>query len=250
MTAWDTAVLTNRGGRAGNEDACDFALAGDSACWALADGLGGHRGGEVAARLAVAAALHSFRSRPDVDGQSLSEHFERAQQAILDGQGADALLAGMRSTLVLLLSDGRQALWGHVGDSRLYHLQGGRIRERTRDHSVVQALVDAGEVRPDQQARHEDRSRLTRTLGKAGEARLDVGAPVAVRPGDAFLLCSDGLWELVLDPEIELDLAAAPSAAQWLARLEARVRRALRPDSDNYTAVGVLMGPGSASHGS
>jgi serine/threonine protein phosphatase PrpC len=236
----DAAELTRSGGRDQNQDACGSERVGRATCWVLADGLGGHRGGEVAARRAVAGALEAFREKPEVSRATIARMVARANQAVLDAQRENPALARMRSTLVVLVADLQHVVWGHVGDARLYRFEGGRLRHRTRDHSVVQALVDAGEITPRDQATHEDRNRLLRVIGDpAGVEPTTPAGPERLRQGDAFLLCSDGLWEAVSDLAMEIDLAGSASAAGWLERLERRVSMRVGPGSDNYSAVAV-----------
>jgi serine/threonine protein phosphatase PrpC len=247
---FETALLSSPGGREDNEDFCGFRMhaEGLAGCWVVADGLGGHRGGAGASRAAVEAVLDSFEQDPAVAAQALAEHIRRANAAVLEAQQADPSLAGMRTTVVTLVASGREALWAHVGDSRLYWLRAGKIREQTRDHSVPQRLAEAGEISPDQIRKHEDRNRLLRSLGAKGDAGATVlAAPARIEPGDVFLLASDGFWEWITEPEMEEDLGAAQDPAagfpvqpeRWLHRMESRLSRRATPGHDNYSAVAV-----------
>ena len=238
---FDRARLTRSGSRPLNEDSVDSLVVGASLCAVVADGLGGHRGGEVASRIAVDTALASFRANPKASVEQMTAVISAGHEAVLEGQSGDSALAHMRSTIVALVVDGSHAAWGHVGDSRLYHLRGGRIIGRTRDHSVSQALVDAGEVAPDEQGQHEDRSRLLRSLGKEGDAGATVHAIDALCNDDGFLLCTDGFWEVLSDIEIAADYCATTSAAGWLERLETRVARRMTPSKDNFTALALRL---------
>src|SRR5690348_8524500 len=101
-----------------------------SGCWVMADGLGGHRGGAIASRLAVDAALASFEADSRISTDALTEHLNRANRAVLERQSSDPELASMRTTLVALLASADVALWAHVGDSRLYRFSG-KTFERT-----------------------------------------------------------------------------------------------------------------------
>ncbi len=243
ITVFDVGTLSNVGGRDRNEDAFGSFQAESAGCWAVADGLGGHRGGEVASRAAVDAVLDSFQLCPDVSPDAVEKHFSRAQAAVIGEQRRSPEHARMRSTLVVLVASPSSALWGHVGDTRLYYITGGHVAARTKDHSVVQALVDVGEVRPADQGRHEDRARLLRALGQVEELRPAIEpSPRFLHAGDAFLLCTDGFWETLSETEIELDLAASSSAQAWLARLEARLAPRRPRDGDNYTAIAVMVG--------
>lgn len=240
-----TDKLSERGGRPINEDACDYAtVAGRAYCWVLADGLGGHGGGERASRLAVEHVLAAFHQHPTLAPDTLHTCLEAAQHAILTGQHHDLRFSEMRTTVVILLSDGQAALWAHVGDSRLYFLRAGRVIFQTRDHSVPQALADGGEISPKAIRHHEDRNRLLRSLGTETFRPEIASQPVLLEAGDAFLLCSDGFWEYVLETEMEVDLAKSSTATTWLARMKNRLLQRVgpKPDNkhDNYSAIAVL----------
>jgi serine/threonine protein phosphatase PrpC len=243
-----TDRITRAGGRQQNEDACGDLLLGDVGCWVVADGLGGHRGGETASSLAVQAVLASFRANPQLAVAALQAHMEAAQQAVLRVQKEQPGLAGMRTTIVVLIADSRHALWAHVGDSRLYCLDAGRIAFCTKDHSVVQAMVNAGELSP-RQARHdENRNRLLRSLGNSNDnVRADfLDEPRTLYKGTAFLLCTDGFWENVLDTEMEIDLAKAENPRDWLGKMESRLLERMTDESDNYSALAVFFDSASA----
>lgn len=240
MTAlrFDTASLSRTGARAHNEDDWGYR----DGCWVVADGLGGHGGGEVAARLAVEAMLGAWDPTAPLTTEALTRGLAAAAAAIHSHQTEDPGLSGMRTTLVVLATDGAHALWAHVGDSRLYVLREGRVRLQTEDHSVPQALVRAGELTQAGVRDHPDRNRLLRALGDGQPPRPTLAAvPLEILPGDAFLLCSDGFWEAVTEGEMEVALAKARDAHDWLERMELGLRRhQARPGQDNYTALAVL----------
>lgn len=237
---FETATLSSRGGRENNQDSCGHVLNGASGCWVLCDGLGGHRAGEVASKMAVDAALESFHTNGAVTPEALQAHVERAQRAVVEKQEADPELTGMRTTLVLLAAGDSGARWIHAGDSRLYWFSGGKIREQTRDHSVPQRLADAGEIAIDQIRFHEDRARLLRSLGAKQDPGAVAGAmPGAPAPGDAFLLASDGFWEWVLETEMESTLAASKHPKPWLQQMEATLKQRATGEFDNYSAIAV-----------
>ena len=191
-----TEAVSRIGGRELNEDSYGFLEMNHNACWVVADGLGGHRGGETASKVAVDAALASFRAAPQLSAAALQRHLEAAQQAVLQAQKSQPSLSTMRTTIVILLTDAHSVLWAHVGDSRLYCLENGHIDFCTKDHSVVQAMVSAGELPASQIRHHEDRNRLLRCLGNnENDFRPTIlqGAR-SLRQGTAFLLCTDGFW--------------------------------------------------------
>ncbi len=239
---FETATLSAPGGRTDNEDFLGYRMAKEAGFWALADGLGGHRGGQVASRLAVEAAMASFDENPAIDEAALNAHLLRANRAVLDRQTAEPELSHMRTTMVLLLASPETAMWAHAGDSRLYWFREGKIREQTLDDSVPQRLVAAGEISADQIRFHEDRSRLLNSIG----TREDVVAshramPGAPQPSDAFLMASDGFWECVTEAEMEQDFSASSSPEEWIGMMESRVKARALPDHDNYSAIAVRV---------
>ncbi len=242
MNAPLSDMITHAGGRSRNEDSCNFLLRPGIGCWALADGLGGFAGGETASQLALETLLKAFARTPELSAQALAQYIDEANQALRQLQKSQPEMARMATTLVVLLCGEHEALWAHVGDSRLYHFRSGRLQSRTRDHSVAQALVEAGDIRTSEIRFHPDRSRLRRSLGQGDQcAATLVESPLSISPEDAFLLCSDGFWEHVLEIEMEAELCKAASPDEWLQGMSRRLRRRVEKDHDNYTAVAVMM---------
>lgn len=261
---FSTATVSDAGGREYNEDACDHR----DGCWVLADGLGGHGGGEVASRIAVETVMEQLANvgalanselvrserasaelastglmSPGLISTQLADAILAANRAIQARQQTEPRLDRMRTTLVVLLSDGVEALWAHVGDSRLYHFRDGRIAFQSADHSVPQAMVRAGEIRPAEIRHHEDRNRLLRTLGNADDPRPSLlEQPRAIQAGDAFLLCTDGFWEYVTETEMEIMLAKSADPAAWLHAMTVRLLAQAEPDNDNFSAIAVFVG--------
>lgn len=238
-----SASISKAGGREENQDFCDSLDKENAHLWVIADGLGGHRGGEVASATAVQSLLAAWQPTAELTSTSVGELIEIAQAAILDNQKAQPSLASMRTTLVLLQNSRDKVIWGHVGDSRLYHFSDGVIASQTRDHSVPQVLADAGEINTSQMRKHPDRNRILRAVGNPeGVKPTILDSPRSVKAGDVFLLCSDGFWEYVTELEMAADLTKATSPADWLQRMELRLLDAAEPGNDNYTALAVFVG--------
>jgi serine/threonine protein phosphatase PrpC len=243
MLALQVEWLSERGGRKYNEDACGHCRSENKLCAALADGAGGHGGGDIASRLAVRELVARFAQQPTSTSEELALRLRGVNEDLICARQPGTPQQDMHSTVVCLvidLVDGR-AHWAHVGDSRLYWFRDGRLRQRTRDHSVVQSLVDAGMLESENLSVHPQRSELRSALGVPPEA-LEVAAadaPEAVRPGDVFLLCSDGLWEYVNDAALEAMLLEAGDARAWLNALADAVLAATREKAshDNFTAL-------------
>lgn len=237
-----SAAFSARGTRAYNEDQLGLESSGP-AYWALADGLGGHRGGARAAELAVESALASAAASaaPRLEDR-LKQAVSDAHARIRAQQKAEAEHAAMRSTLVLLGISGDEVAWAHTGDSRLYHYRDGKLAWRTRDHSVVQLLVSAGEIAEADVPKHPERSRLISCLGGDNSLLIstrNAGAPP--RPGDVLLLASDGLWEHFEGWQMESVLARSATPEAFLANLATQVGEAMHPSQDNYTGVAVFV---------
>jgi PPM family protein phosphatase len=182
--------------RDGNED--DFIDQADRlGLVAVADGMGGHRAGEVAS----ATALEALRAAV-ANGRSLRDAIEGANDAVLEKSESDRALHGMGTTLTagMLGSDG-QLVVGHVGDSRAYLVRDGELTQITNDHSLVEELVRGGELTPEQAEVHPRRSIITRALGIDPQVEVDE-YPIDLRPGDRILLCSDGLTTMVRPDDI------------------------------------------------
>ncbi len=238
-----TAMISKAGGRRNNEDYCCFVEADGIGCYVLADGLGGHQKGELASRTIGEALLGFFKASPGLNSQMLINYIEKTSQVYLSVQQADAANKNMKATLVVLLTDGSNALWGHVGDSRLYYFQQSVIKSQTKDHSVPQKLADSGIIKPEEIRFHEDRNRLTAAFDGGNNLKFEVSAELqTVVNGDAFLLCSDGFWEYITEIEMELCLQKTKGAVPWLNQMERLLLKRAEAGHDNYSAVAVRLG--------
>jgi serine/threonine protein phosphatase PrpC len=254
MLTLDIALLSDAGGRRYNEDACGHWASERQLCCVLADGAGGHGGGDVAARLAVQELIGRFSQAPSHNASGLGDLLRATNEALIGQRVPGTAREDMHSTVVCLVVDfvDQHAHWAHAGDSRLYWFRAGQLLDRTRDHSHVQALVDAGVIAEHDVRRHPKRSELRSALGIAGDV-LEVSSADGRQPvlaGDAFLLCTDGLWEYVDDVTIAQALLAADSPRAWLDALAAAVLEAAahKTSHDNYTALAVWAhdAPGDA----
>ncbi|MDR2378456.1 MAG: protein phosphatase 2C domain-containing protein, partial [Bifidobacteriaceae bacterium] len=165
----------------------------------VADGMGGHAGGDIASSVAIAhlAPLDEEAPASDQGAEALEAAVEAAHDELLERVEEDQELAGLGTTITTLLRAGDRLILGHIGDSRAYLLRDGQLEQVTTDHTFVQYLVDSGKLEPDQAERHPQRSLLLRVLG---DVELSGGLDISVRkavPGDRWLLCSDGLSGVV-----------------------------------------------------
>jgi len=218
--------------REGNEDA--YLVDDAMGLIAVADGMGGHRGGEVASATALEALRAAITS-----GRPLRESIEDANQAVFAKSLTDSNLRGMGTTLTAgTLVAGDTLLLGHVGDSRAYLLHDGELRQVTEDHSLVEELVREGRLTADEAAVHPQRSIITRALGLDPSVDVDV-YPVELVPGDRLLLCSDGLSGMVQPDDIAATLRREDDPVRAAAQLVDAANQA--GGEDNITVVVVAV---------
>lgn len=185
--------------RSENQDSCAELQSGSGArLLVVADGMGGHRGGATASRLAIETLAQVFRNGGTAGPDLLREAFERANERVCREAANDAELSGMGTTAVALLFDPASAqTWvAHVGDSRAYRLRDGVLEQLTRDHSTVAELVARGLITEAEAAEHPRRNEILRSLGATPDVAVDI-APVELRDDDQLVLCSDGLSGVV-----------------------------------------------------
>jgi protein phosphatase len=218
--------------REGNEDA--YLVDDAMGLVAVADGMGGHRAGEVASATALEALRAAITS-----GRPLRESIEDANDAVFTKSRTDQDLHGMGTTLTAgTLVAGGTLLVGHVGDSRAYLLHDGEMRQITEDHSLVEELVREGRLTADEAAVHPQRSIITRALGLDLAVEVDV-YPVELAPGDRLLLCSDGLTGMVQPDDIAATLRRESDPNRAAAQLVELANHA--GGEDNITVVVVAV---------
>jgi serine/threonine protein phosphatase PrpC len=185
-----------------NEDqAWSGRLTGGLTAAIVADGMGGHRAGDVASSLAVNSLVQSLKAWEDTssakdDASKLREMIRKANAVVFETASLNEQYHNMGTTVVIALLDGSAGLIGHIGDSRAYRLRGGQLEQLTEDHTLVNELTKSGQLSPEEAARHPRRNVLTRALGTDREVEVDVQV-IDWQIGDLLLLCSDGLSGLV-----------------------------------------------------
>lgn len=227
--------------RASNQDAFCQATLSDVQFAVVCDGMGGHQGGNVASELAVRAfhEMLSSRLRSGLRTKELknliSGIITRVSLLIAETAAASPDLAGMGSTVVMAVRMGEKMCIAHVGDSRCYLFRNGKLRRLTKDHSLVQELIDQKEISPEEGETHPGRNVITRALGYQDDSLADVGFS-DVKKGDVYLLCTDGLTVPVPDSELQEILQTTPP--DRLA--EVLVGKALEGGGPDNITVGIL----------
>ena len=191
------------GGRKMNQDRMGYSFTRDALLLLLADGMGGHLHGEVAATIAMqtVGALFQQQSTPYIKKPErfLEDSFFAAHHEIHQHRTLHNLPETPRTTIVACLIQHNTAFWAHCGDSRLYWMRNGQILARTRDHSRIETLIAQGRADPSERATHPDRNKLFNCLGAPNMPIVEISRRASLQAGDIMLLCSDGLWGALPD---------------------------------------------------
>ena len=237
--------------RSGNEDSFAVQADHERGLFVVADGMGGHAAGEVASEMAVQILQRELAEVRDLESAAASERvagaLKRANKAIHDRTIAEVDKQGMGTTASVLIIAGRRYLIGQVGDSRVYLLRDGALRQLTKDHSYVQEQVDAGFLTPEQARNHPYSNVITRCVGASDSVEPDTYGG-EVRPGDVFLVASDGLTGMVDDRRLAyfLSLPIDPRKIVDAMIKEANARGGL----DNITAIVIRVDTVDPENGS
>lgn len=202
----------------------------------VADGMGGHEGGQEASRIAAQTIQESYAADPGPDPQSaLAAGFRRAHERVIQYATQHLQLRGMGTTATAVALTGNQLHFAHIGDSRLYRVHGAQIARLTRDHSYVGRLFENGVISAEEAEVHPQRHILTAALGTGPEIPPDTPEhPITLDRGDSLILCTDGLWGLVADSDIR-QLVAENSVGDACHELIQQARQ--RGGPDNITVI-------------
>ncbi|WP_373988476.1 PP2C family serine/threonine-protein phosphatase [Duganella sp. BuS-21] len=238
------------GGRKVNQDRMGYSFTREALLLVLADGMGGHLRGEIAASVALQtiSTLFQRQAQPYVKKPQrfLEEALLAAHTDIHQYRHLHQLAETPRTTIVACLIQHNTATWAHCGDSRLYWTRDGRILGRTRDHSHVESLIAKGLAQPSERATHPDRNKLWNCLGADSAPRVEVGGGAGLLPGDMVLLCSDGLWSMLPDDEI-LQRLHAQTVVRAVPEMLQTALQAAGDGSDNVTALAITWQGGSVT---
>ena len=236
------ALYSHIGSRPVNEDSCAVQGGSFLTGFFLCDGLGGHGMGDQASQLVIRSLTEDIMNAADPDS-FIPAAFENAQAKLLQEQKRLRAEQKMKTTATAVVSDGKKVSIGHIGDSRIYLWKRGKIRKRTLDHSVTQMMVLSHEIRDEEIRNHPDRSLLLRVMGTEwDEPKYEVMKPQRFGKYDAFLLCSDGFWELITEKEMEQCMKESSDTADWLGRMISLVfQNGAGKNMDNNTAIAVKI---------
>jgi serine/threonine protein phosphatase PrpC len=230
------------GKRSNNEDRLAHCYSRDALLAVVADGMGGHYYGEIAAQIAVQSLVESFQreATPAIDDPFLflQKSMINAHHSIIEFAQANRLKDSPRTTCVALIVQNNVAYWAHAGDSRLYLLRDGKVLAQTRDHSRVQVLKDQGVINDAQAAVHPDRNKVYSCLGGNKSPEIDFSRKTPLEAGNVLVLCTDGLWG-VISGEMMAVALRSDNLMQAVPMLLGQAEIRGGPNADNLSVVAV-----------
>lgn len=236
----DFAVYSDPGSRETNEDYISCFTGDNKFCFVIADGLGGEGSGDMASRFVCNHTVVLAEKAKTLDGEFLKESFGIIQKNLLRAKKELLITSGMTSTLSIVLFDGGKASWGHIGDSRIYWLKNGGIKQISVDHSLAQFMISSGISENMDVREHPDRSTLMAAMGmeNMGDAYEIDASGVEMNEAMSFLMCTDGFWQYVREDELLAVAAMSVSAEDTINRLvKIAKKNAGSEERDNLSAI-------------
>jgi serine/threonine protein phosphatase PrpC len=228
------------GDRKGNEDRVGYSYSRDVLLMVIADGMGGHLQGEVAAEIAVTEITRRFqqeaRNKLRKPFDFLVSAIQSAHRAIVSHAVEQNLLECPRTTCVACIVQGGGAYWAHAGDSRLYVLRQGNLVAFTQDHSKVQQMIDAGEITPEMAGRHPDRNKIYSCLGGVVPPQISTGKELRLETGDTIVLSTDGFWAQI-PANILGNMLRKQAVTALMPGLLVEAQRRAQGESDNVSVL-------------
>ncbi len=215
----DFASMCEIGQKENNNDFIGISEDLHCACFAVADG----KNNAAASEIIINSVLNDFKSSAEITTTSIPNFFENAQKELR--KEVTCRDPNLDCSMAVLMTNGEMAVWGHIGDCRIYLLREDLLYEITPDHSAAYAAYEAGDIRYPKIRRRRERHTLFRHFGAEDAFRPEISLPTLIKPGDSFLLCSDGFWEQIHERQIEKTQRKSKSASDWLARMQTIIQK-------------------------
>ena len=219
-----------------NEDAVEVMMVDDGLLAILCDGVGGDYGGDMASKIAIKSATYFFTSSESHDYlERIKYSLEEANSFVVNHSAGSEMLKSMATTIEMFFIKDNIAYWGHIGDSRIYHIKSDKLKQITKDHSLVQKLLDEGFITHNQAANHPNKNIITKALGDNPYVYPDISKiKLNEFETNRFFICSDGVTNMISDPEIEriLNLSDLEAKKNEIVRLVK-----LRGAVDDYSFI-------------
>lgn len=243
---------SRQGPRPYNQDRLAYSYSKDSLLLVLADGMGGHRHGEVAAQLAIKTLTDAFQrlAKPLLNSPAkfLTDHIQQVHDMIENVTQTENLVESPRTTIVVAIIQRGYLYCAHVGDSRLYHFRGNHLLFRTEDHSIVQSLYNKGMIGKEEMGSHPYRNKIYNCVGGEIAPKIDLADRVELAEGDTILLCTDGLWGCLSDAKIKAILSENHDVTEATKTLMDTAEQAADAHGDNLSSIVVQWGDKQLSH--
>ena len=242
VSMFDYSVSTDKGGRKVNEDSAAAVQRKDGLyLFVAADGLGGHGKGDIASSFVTDSICKSFLETKNIDENFIENAIEKAQRGLVEKKKKMKNNMSMLTTAAVLVADDTHFQFGYIGDSRVYYFRQGKAFIRSKDHSVPQLLVESGEITEEEIRNHPDRNKILKVLGIEGNSfDYTISDVMEYKKGDAFLLCTDGFWENVVENQMEYSLNTFESAGDWQKNMCKTVSEKKNDKNlDNYTSIAI-----------
>jgi len=237
---------SRQGPRQYNQDRLAYSYSKDSLLLVLADGMGGHRHGEIAAQLAVKTLTDAFQrlALPFLSSPAkfLTDHIQQVHDMIENVTQVDDLLESPRTTIVAAIIQRGFLYCAHVGDSRLYHFRDGHLLFRTEDHSVVQSLYKKGMISKEEMSTHPYKNKIYNCVGGETPPQIDLSNRIELAEGDTIVLCTDGVWGFISDQQIKEILHQNNDIAETTTKLLDSAEFAADEKGDNMSVIGLQWG--------
>lgn len=237
---------SRQGPRNYNQDRLAYSYSKDALLLVLADGMGGHRNGELAAHLAVKTLTDAFQrlAVPFLSSPAkfLIDHIQQVHDMIDNVTQTEELIESPRTTIVVAIIQRGFLYCAHVGDSRLYHFRDGHLLFRTEDHSVVQSLYKKGMITKEEMATHPYKNKIYNCLGGETQPKIDLSDRFELLEGDTILLCTDGVWGVLSDQQIKEIIQQNIVIADATNKLMDSAEFASDDRGDNMSAIGLQWG--------
>ncbi len=237
---------SRQGPRQYNQDRLAYSYSKDALLLVLADGMGGHRNGEIAAHLAVKTLTEAFErlAVPTLSSPAkfLIDHIQQVHDMIENVTQSEDLIESPRTTIVAAIIQRGYLYCAHVGDSRLYHFRNGHLLFRTEDHSVVQSLYKKGMISKEEMATHPYKNKIYNCVGGETPPQIDLSDRHELLEGDTVLLCTDGVWGVLDDQQIKEIMQQNKTIIDVTTELMDSAEFASDEKGDNMSAIGLQWG--------
>jgi len=237
---------SRQGPRQYNQDRLAYSYSKDALLLVLADGMGGHRNGEIAAQLAVKTLTDAFQrlAMPALSSPAkfLIDHIQQVHDMIENVTQTEDLIESPRTTIVTAIIQRGYLYCAHVGDSRLYHFRGGHLLFRTEDHSVVQSLYNKGMISKEEMATHPYKNKIYNCLGGENPPQIDLADRHELLEGDTVILCTDGVWGVISDQQIKEIIQQNANITEATTQLMDSAEFASDERGDNMSVIGLQWG--------